>query len=48
VKELGGTVRFKNTVKIQPLDFNGYPTGPATTGTELKLAPKTIYYLVTR
>ena len=45
---VSGTVRFKSAVKIQPLDFNGYPTGTPTTGTELKLAPKTVYYLVTR
>jgi hypothetical protein len=48
VKELSGTVRFKSAVKIQPLDFNGYPAGAATTGTELKLSPQTVYYLVTR
>ncbi len=50
VKKLQGSVKFKNgsAPRIQPLDFNGYPSGAATSGLELKLAQETIYYLVTR
>jgi len=50
VKTLQGTVKFKSgsVPQIQPLDFNGYPSGPVSSGAELKLAPQTIYYLVTR
>ncbi len=52
VKELHGTVQFKNPgaadFKIQPLDFNGYPAGQPGSGAEVKLAPGTLYYLVTR
>lgn len=48
VKKLEGTVEFKTAVKIQPLDFNGYPSGAAQTEAKLNLAPATIYYLITR
>jgi len=48
VKTLEGSVKFKDSMQIQPLDFNGYPAGTATRGAELKLAPQTMYYLVTR
>lgn len=50
VKALQGSVKFKNggALQMQPLDFNGYPIGTATRTTEIKLAPETIYYLVTR
>jgi hypothetical protein len=48
VKNLNGTVKFKSPVQIQPLDFNGYPVGEKKPGTEVKLAPATIYYLITR
>ena len=48
VKKLEGSVTFKAAMQIQPLDFNGYPDGPAMHGAELKLAPQTLYYLVTR
>ena len=50
VKALQGLVVFRGTgpLQIQPLDFNGYPTGATSHGAELKLAPETIYYLVTR
>jgi len=50
VKALQGVVKFKNgtVAQIQPLDFNGYPAGPASHGTELKLARETIYYLITK
>jgi hypothetical protein len=48
IKNLSGTVRLKSPVQIQPLDFNGYPVGERKTGAEIKLAPATIYYLLTR
>jgi hypothetical protein len=50
VKNLHGSVRFHSVrgLAIQPLDFNGYPKGAATHDGELKLAPDTLYYLVTR
>jgi hypothetical protein len=50
VKALQGTVTFTTggPVQFQPLDFNGYPAGAVSQGAELKLAPQTIYYLVTR
>ena len=50
VKNLQGQLRFRNSrgLQIQPLDFNGYPDGPAKSGGELTLAPNTIYYLLTR
>jgi hypothetical protein len=48
VKNLSGTVKFKSPTQIQPLDFNGYPVGEKKTGAEIKLAPATIYYLLTR
>ena len=50
VKNLQGSLRFRNSrgLQIQPLDFNGYPDGPAKSGGELTLAPNTIYYLLTR
>ena len=50
VQALQGTVTFTagTTLQFQPLDFNGYPAGAATYGAEVKLAPQTTYYLVTR
>jgi hypothetical protein len=50
VKNLQGVVKFSigGALKIQPLDFNGYPNGPAQSTAELTLAPATIYYLLTR
>lgn len=50
VKALRGVVKFKNGASLdsQPLDFNGYPAGPSSRGGDLKLAPETIYYLLTR
>ncbi|HMJ89023.1 MAG TPA: hypothetical protein VK530_04370, partial [Candidatus Acidoferrum sp.] len=48
VKELSGTVSFGSAVRVQPLDFNGYPSGSASSSSELKLAAKTVYYLITR
>jgi hypothetical protein len=48
VKALEGAVKFKHAMHIQPLDFNGYPAGARTDGSELKLAASTLYYFVTR
>jgi hypothetical protein len=48
VKNFSGHVRLKTEAQIQPLDFNGYPSGEKKTGVELNLAPPTIYYLLTR
>jgi hypothetical protein len=48
VKNLSGSVKFKTRVETQALDLNGYPTGEKKTGAEVKLAPATIYYLITR
>jgi hypothetical protein len=48
VKALQGKVRLRNEVKIQPLDFNGYPAGMSTSSSEVKLAPNVIYYLLSR
>jgi hypothetical protein len=48
VKGLEGAVKFKHLVHIQPLDFNGYPAGALAESAELKLAARTLYYLVTR
>jgi len=48
VKNIEGTVRLKKPATIQPLDFNGYGKGPPGVAAELKLAPQTIYYLLTR
>jgi hypothetical protein len=50
VKALRGTLSFKTgrAPHIQPLDLNGYPQGTPFRGRDLKLAPETIYYLVTR
>jgi hypothetical protein len=50
VKTLLGSVKFKDgtAVQIQPLDFNGYPQGKPYRGTELRLDPATLYYLMTR
>lgn len=48
VKDLSGQVRFHEALHIQPLDLNGYPAGAPIINSTLKLAPKTVYYLVTR
>lgn len=50
VKNIQGTVKFQTTspLKIQPLDFNGQPTGASSTDSTLTLAPAKIYYLITR
>ncbi len=52
VRELRGTVRFKRAdaaqLKVTALDFNGYPAGSGGTGAEIKLQPRTMYYLIAR
>ncbi|HWH68627.1 MAG TPA: hypothetical protein VNT26_04545, partial [Candidatus Sulfotelmatobacter sp.] len=52
VKELKGTVKLKRAdaaqLKVTALDFNGYPAGEAGTGQQIKLEPKTVYYLIGR
>jgi hypothetical protein len=50
VKSLSGTVAFKRAdaaqLKVTALDFNGQPAGAAGTAQEIRLDPKTLYYLV--
>ncbi len=50
VKQLQGVVRFKRPdapqMTVTALDFNGYPTGPCGTASEIKLQPATLYYLL--
>ena len=52
VKELKGTVSFKRAdaaqLKVTALDFNGYAAGPAGTAQQIKLQPRTLYYLISR
>ena len=52
VKDLSGSVRFKSAnasgLKIQPLDFNGYPAGKSSSGPDLRLDHSTMYYLISR
>jgi hypothetical protein len=52
VKNLDGKIRFKRanakSLRIQPLDFNGYPAGPLQTNDVIALDPATIYYSITR
>jgi hypothetical protein len=51
VKELDGVVKFKrpdaSRLKVTTLDFNGDPGKSIGTASEIRLAPSTIYYLVT-
>jgi hypothetical protein len=51
-QEIRGTVQFSRPdaaqLKVQPLDFDGYPVGDATTGPTLKLLPDRLYYLITK
>jgi len=46
VRNLSGKVRFARPMKVQPLDFNGRPEGPAHQGPALELDAATLYYLV--
>ncbi len=51
VKELDGVVKFKrpdaSRLKVAALDFNGDPAKSMGTASEIRLAPSTIYYLIT-
>jgi hypothetical protein len=48
---LNGVVRFKRAdaahMKVSALDFNGYAIGSNGDAREIKLQPRTLYYLVT-
>ena len=50
-KELDGVVKFKrpdaSRLKVTALDFNGDPGQSIGSASEIRLAPSTIYYLVT-
>ena len=50
-KEIDGVVKFKRPdaarLKVVALDFNGDPGKLMGTATEIRLAPSTIYYLIT-
>jgi hypothetical protein len=50
-KELDGVVKFKRPdaarLKVTALDFNGDPGKAIGTASEIRLAPSTIYYLIT-
>ncbi len=52
VKDLSGTIKMKRpdaaSLKVTPLDFNGYPLKPIGAATEIKLGQETVYYLITR
>ncbi len=52
VKKLRGTVSFKRAdasqLKVTALNFNGRPAGDAGPASNLKLQPKTLYYLISR
>jgi len=47
-KEPSGTVRMKGKVKVTALDLNGYPVRELGTSEEIRLDPKTVYYLLER
>jgi hypothetical protein len=51
VKELNGVVKFKrpdaSKLHVTALDFNGEPDKSIGTAREIRLAPNTIYYLIT-
>jgi hypothetical protein len=50
VKEFQGTVTLKRAdaqlLKWTALDYNGYPGAATGTGSEIKLLPRTMYYLI--
>ncbi len=50
-KELDGIVKFKrpdaSSLKVTALDFNGDPGKAMGAASEIRLAPSTIYYLIT-
>ena len=50
-EELAGIVKFNRpdaaTLKVTPLDLNGYPTkAAAMTAAQIHLDPKTVYYFI--
>ena len=47
-KEPSGTIRLKGKVKTTALDLNGYPVKQMGAGEEIRLDPKTVYYLLER
>ncbi len=47
-KEPSGTVRMKGEWKATALDLNGYPVRELGTVEEIRLDPKTVYYLLER
>lgn len=50
VRELKGRVSWRrqdaSQLKVQALDQNGYPAGPAGSAADFQLLPRTMYYLV--
>ena len=52
VKEFSGKVSFKRKdagqLKVSALDFNGYPAESLGTAGQIKLQPRTVYYLITK
>ncbi|MEJ5250885.1 MAG: hypothetical protein WHX60_03285 [Armatimonadota bacterium] len=50
VRRFGGTVTLTRPdarqLKVTPLDWNGYPTGRASTGGTITLQPSVMYYLI--
>ncbi len=47
-KEPSGIVRMKEKVKVTALDLNGYAIRELPTSEEIRLDPKTVYYLLER
>ena len=51
-RELRGTVTWRRpdaaSLKCQPLDFSGQPSGAATVGAAIKLLPGTFYYQISK
>lgn len=51
VRDLDGVVKFKrpdaSRLKVTALDFNGDPVKSSGSASEIRLAPSTIYYLIT-
>lgn len=47
-KEPYGLVRIKGKVKVTALDLNGFPVRELGTSEEIRLDPKTVYYLLER
>jgi hypothetical protein len=51
VRELEGVVNFRRAdaaqLQVTPLDASGHPSGSALAATDLRLQPRTLYYVVT-